>query len=108
MTAQHGFEPKSCRILKDFCFKAIRSYCDRLEARMNIGIGRSTTAFMIADPLAVLEESEVHLGFSGAFRDERSGFHDTMLNAIDILVARSPALLPSDIQKVGRLQSPSA
>jgi len=100
MASQHGFEPKSCRMLKDLCYKAICSYCDRLEARMNIGIGRSTTAFMIADPLAVLEDGEVHIGFSGAFRDERSGFHDTMLNGIDILVARSPALLPSDIQKV--------
>ena len=67
---------------------------------MNIGLGRSTYAFMIADPLATLEENEVHVGFSSAFYDDRSGFHDTILNGIDLLVARMPASLPSDIQKV--------
>ncbi|MCJ1246805.1 hypothetical protein MMC30_004014 [Trapelia coarctata] len=103
---EHGFEPKSCRLLKDYCFTAVRTYCDRLESRMNIGLGRSTFAFMIADPLAVLEEGEVHLGFSGAFRDEVSGFYDTMLNDIDILVARLPAHLPSDIQKVRAVFKP--
>ena len=55
---------------------------------------------MIADPLAVLEEGEVHLGFSTDFRDSKSGFCETMLHDIDVLVARSPAHLPSDIQKV--------
>ena len=99
-TFQHGFEPKSCRLLRDFCFTAVSTYCSGLESRMNISLGRSTYAFMIADPLAVLEEGEIHLGFSGAFRDEMSGFYDTMLNDIDVLVARSPAHLPSDIQKV--------
>lgn len=67
---------------------------------MNIGLGRSTYAFMIADPLAILEEGEIHLGFSAAFTDKVSEFSDTMLNDMDILVARLPAHLPSDIQKV--------
>ena len=55
---------------------------------------------MIADPLAVLEEGEIHFGFSNMFRDPVSGFNDTMLHDIDLLVARLPAHLPSDIQKV--------
>lgn len=67
---------------------------------MNIGLGRSTNAYMIADPLAVLEEGEVHIGFSNVFRDPKSGFNETMLHDMDILVARRPAYLPSDIQKV--------
>lgn len=69
---------------------------------MNIGVGRSTFAFMIADPLAILEEGEVHFGFSQVFKDPRSGWSDNMLHDVDILVSRSPALLPSDIQKVFR------
>lgn len=68
---------------------------------MNIGLGQSTTAFMIADPLNVLEEGEIHLGFSGMFRDPISGFDENMLHDMDVLVARLPAHLPSDIQKVG-------
>ena len=87
-------------MLRDFCYRAVKTYCERLKDRMNISIGRSTYAFMIADPLAILEEGEVHLGFSGAFRDEKSRFNDTFLHKIDVLVARLPAHLPSDIQKV--------
>ena len=67
---------------------------------MNIGIGQSTYAYMIADPLAVLEEDEIHLGFSSVFHDPQSGFDQSMLHNIDVLVARLPAHLPSDIQKV--------
>ena len=97
---QHGFEPAECSFLKDICYKAANVYCQRLEKKMKIGIGRSTIALMIADPLGILEEGEVHLGFSSCFRDERSRFQDTFLNGIDVLVARNPAHLPSDIQKV--------
>ena len=67
---------------------------------MNIELGKSTYALMIADPLAVLEENEVHVGFSSMFRDTKSEWSEVMLHNIDILVSRSPALLPSDIQKV--------
>ena len=67
---------------------------------MHIGLGRSTSAYMIADPLAILEEGEVHFGFSNLFHDAKSGWSDVMLHDLELLVARSPALLPSDIQKV--------
>ena len=69
---------------------------------MHIGLGLSTSAYMIADPLAVLEEGEIHLGFSNIFRESKSGFNETMLHDVDVLVARLPAHLPSDIQKVNR------
>lgn len=61
---------------------------------MNIGVAKSTYAFMIADPLAVLEEGEVHIGFSNSFD------HELMLHDTDLLVARLPAALPSDVRKV--------
>ena len=61
---------------------------------MNIGVAKSTYAFMIADPLAVLEEGEIHLSFSTGFDNKN------MLHGLDVLVARLPAALPSDIQKV--------
>lgn len=98
--SQHGFQPKSCRYLKDQVYKVIKAYCLRLEDRMNIGVGQSTNAFMIADPLAILEEDEIHFGFSSVFHDPKSGFDQSMLHNMDVLVARSPAHLPSDIQKV--------
>ena len=73
---------------------------------MNIGLAESTYAFMIADPLVVLEEDEVHIAFSSAFRDHKTGVDQTMLHDIDVLVARSPAHLPSDIQKVRAVFKP--
>lgn len=98
--SQHGFQPRTCRYLKDQLYKVIKDYCLRLEEKMNIGVGQSTNAFMIADPLAILEEDEIHLGFSSVFHDPTSGFDQSMLHNIDVLVARSPAHLPSDVQKV--------
>lgn len=103
---EHGFEPKYCSHLKGLLFKSIHGYCIRLEERMNIGIGKSTQALMIADPLAILEENEVHIGFSTLFRDPKSNWADTMIHDEDVLVARLPALLPSDVQKVRAVFKP--
>ena len=96
----HGFEPRSCKFLKDLLQKAISVYCQRLKEKLDVGIGQSAYPFIIADPLAVLEEDEVHLCFSTSFNDPKSGFDKTMVHNRDILVARLPAYLPSDIQKV--------
>lgn len=76
------------------------AYCLRLENKMKIRLDESTNAFMIADPLAVLEENEVHIAFSTGFKDQKTGMDLHMLHDIDVLVARSPAHLPSDIRKV--------
>jgi hypothetical protein len=73
---------------------------------MKIRLDGSTNAFMIADPLAVLEENEVHVAFSTAFKDHKTGLDKTMLHDIDVLVARSPAHLPSDIRKVRAVFKP--
>lgn len=73
---------------------------------MKIELAESTYAFMIADPLAVLEDNEVHIAFSTAFKDHKTGVDQNMLHDIDVLVARSPAYLPSDIQKVRAVFKP--
>lgn len=70
---------------------------------MNIELAKSTYAYMIADPLAILEEDEIHLGFSNLFKDPKDKWEEVMLHDIDVLVARLPASLPSDIQKVGHV-----
>ena len=95
-----GFEPESCRFLRDMLYRSIHAYCLRLEEKMDVKIGQSTFPFMLADPLGILEEGEVHLGFSSSFSDPKSGFDDTMIHDRDVLVARMPAHLPSDIQRV--------
>ncbi|KAL9101734.1 MAG: hypothetical protein Q9163_003032 [Psora crenata] len=103
---EHGFEPKHCLYLKEQLQKAIHDHSIRLENRMNIRVGQSTNAIIIADPLAVLAEDEIHLGFSNSFRDAKSGFNQTMLHNIDVIVARFPAHLPSDVQRVRAVFKP--
>ena len=105
-----GFSPKELRHLAQLLYDTIRGYMDRLETRMHIGVGCSTIALCIADPLGVLEEGEVHFAFSTNFEGEVLDHENpnqavrvwanTMLNNEDVLVARSPAHLPSDIQRV--------
>ena len=103
---EHGFHPNCCQYLKEQLYKSIMAYCLRLEAKMDVGVGQSTYAFMLADPLAILEEDEVQLCFSGSFHDSKSGFDEAMLHNQDVLVARLPAHLPSDIQRVRAVFKP--
>lgn len=76
------------------------TYCERLESRGRISVGRSTFAYIGFDHTGTLEEDEVLLNFSNSFKDPQSGLEDNMLHEVDVLVARLPALHPWDIQKV--------
>jgi hypothetical protein len=95
-----GFDPKKLRFVKDLAWKAYTAKCDHLKEKMNITVGKSTYAYIAIDFEGILEPNEVHIGFSSAFKDETSGWTDTMLDGQDILVTRSPAHYVSDIQKV--------
>ena len=55
---------------------------------------------MVVDFWGVLEENEVHLAFSSKFQDPQGKFSDVLLHDRDVLVARSPAHLVSDVQRV--------
>ncbi|KAK8103709.1 uncharacterized protein PG998_010742 [Apiospora kogelbergensis] len=95
-----GFDPKRLHLLWELTFKLRKDKCEEMKKRMNIRIGRSTYAFMVVDFWGLLKEDEIHLGFSSNFQDEDSGFSETYLHGMDVLVARSPAHYTSDIQKV--------
>ena len=101
-----GFDPLGNQFLKEILFQCISGFCQRLAEKADVIVGRSTYAFMIADPTGTLEEDEVHLAFSNSFHDPASDFDDTMLHDLNVLVARLPAHLPSDIQKVRAVFKP--
>ena len=98
---EHGFEPRECQELGKLCRMELNSLLENHVRKLRIRVGQSASAFVIADPLGVLEENEIHVGFSGSFVDEASGFEETFLDGREVLVARNPAHLPLDIQKVG-------
>lgn len=93
-----GFHPTANRFLADLTFAMQRAKCETLKRKLNITVGRSANLYMVVDFLGVLEENEVHVGFSTAFEAD-DDWNKTMLQG-DAIVARSPAHFISDIQKV--------
>ncbi|KAM0345777.1 hypothetical protein ACHAPU_006130 [Fusarium lateritium] len=100
-----GFNATKCRFLRDLVWKSQKRQAEQLKAKMNIKIPRSTYAFMTVDFTGTLKEGEVHLAFSSKFQAD--GESDTLLDGIDILVARAPAHFVSDIQRVKAVFQPS-
>lgn len=94
-----GFDHSSSKYLQDICWSAAKARTDTLQMKLNIRVPRSTYAFMVADFSGTLEEDEVHMSFSTKFQTT-DGFSEVLLEEIDILVARAPTHLPSDIQRI--------
>ncbi|KAK0631081.1 RNA dependent RNA polymerase-domain-containing protein [Bombardia bombarda] len=95
-----GFDPKKQKFLQDLAWDLQMQKCEILKTKLNIKVGRSAYIYMVIDFWGVLEENEVHVGFSNKFRDEVDDSSYTLLADCDILVARSPAHFVSDVQKV--------
>ncbi|GKT99639.1 unnamed protein product [Fusarium langsethiae] len=100
-----GFDATKCRFLRDLVWSNQKRQAEQLKAKMNIKIPRSTYAFMVVDFTGALEEGEVQLAFSSKFQAD--GESDTLLDNIDILVARAPAHFVSDMQKVRAVFRPN-
>ena len=93
-----GFDPTKLKYIQEIAWDLQKQKCELLKSKLKIKVPRSTYAYMVVDFWGLLEEGEVHLGFSSRFQDDEVS--DLMLHDIDVLVARSPAHFPSDIQKV--------
>lgn len=100
-----GFEPMNLKFLQDLVFQKMKSKGQKMKEELKIRVPKSTYAFMLVDFWGVLEPDEVHLSFSSKFDDHTDELSD--LDGINVLVARSPAHLPSDIQKVKAVFKPA-
>lgn len=98
-----GFEPMQLKFLQDLVFQRQRQKGEKMKEGLRINIAKSTYAYMLVDFWGVLEPDEVHLCFS-RFDDGDGELSD--LDGVDVLVARAPAHLPSDIQKVKAVFKP--
>ncbi|OAL66739.1 hypothetical protein A7C99_2132 [Trichophyton rubrum] len=94
MLLDAGFSPSTLafvrRLFKEY---SLGGFVQKLEA-LKIKTPQSTYVYCIPDPYGVLEEGQVHLDLGDSWEDGT-----TDLDGIDVLVARAPAHLPSDIQK---------
>ena len=103
-----GFDPKKQKYVQDLAWELQKQRCEILKTKLNIKVGRSAYIYMVIDFWDVLEEGEVHLGFSSKFRaeSEQEDASYTLLADCDVLVARSPAHFVSDVQKVRAVFKP--
>ncbi|EFE32272.1 RNA-directed RNA polymerase, putative [Trichophyton benhamiae CBS 112371] len=89
-----GFSPSNLAFVRRlFKENSLGGFVQKLEA-LKIKIPQSTYVYCIPDPYGVLEEGQIHLDLGDSWEDGT-----TDLDGIDVLVARAPAHLPSDIQK---------
>ena len=77
----------------------IDGFWGKLREKLHIRIPQSTSIYCVADPTGTLKPGEVSLHFSRGIEDKRTGRWRNFIEG-DILVARVPAHLPSDVQKV--------
>ncbi|KAG0643041.1 RNA dependent RNA polymerase-domain-containing protein [Tuber brumale] len=96
---ESGFLVRSCRVLMDHVRVMIDQYCEELKEKLHVRIPHSTVLLCVADPTGTLREGEVSLRFSNGFLDPKTLRRSQVITG-DILVARNPAHIPSDIQKV--------
>lgn len=95
-----GFDPWQNKFLNKKAYDAQFQMCEKLSKKLNIKIGCSAYFFMVVDFQSLLEEGEVHIAFSDRFKSDTGDWEGTMIHGRDVLVARSPAHFPSDIQRV--------
>ncbi len=101
-----GFDPTLNKYAQELAWELQKQKCDILKTKLNIKVGRSAYIYMVIDFWGVLEEDEVHVGFSSKFRVESDDVSYTLLADCDVLVARSPAHFVSDVQKVRAVFKP--
>lgn len=92
-----GFHPQECKKLINNAYKLLSQHMSNYMKKLWIGLPQSTTVFCAPDPLGVLEEGEVFISFSKDM--PVNGSEDTILADMEVLLARNPAYLPSDIQR---------
>ncbi|KAJ6053383.1 uncharacterized protein N7446_009395 [Penicillium canescens] len=104
--SEAGFEPQTFYPLRVKIRKYLTWLLERQLEELKIHVPLSTYAYCIADPYGVLNEGEVHFGFSNNWRDPQGQFEDNLLEGVDVLVGRLPAHYPSDIQRCRAVWKP--
>ncbi|KAF8639473.1 hypothetical protein AX17_001493 [Amanita inopinata Kibby_2008] len=100
-----GFVPQSCPILREKLKHAVTTKIKNKIEQMKITISCSATAFVIPDPFGVLEPNEIQLKSSHQNLKTPDGTNSDILLG-DILLARNPCKVPTDVRKVKAVEHP--
>ncbi|KAE9365653.1 hypothetical protein N431DRAFT_563500 [Stipitochalara longipes BDJ] len=99
MLLDSGFHPQNQLFVKDLARKLFKFKSDDIVEKLKITVPKSASVYMVPDFYKVLKPNEVYINFS-KFGGESFGILGNDLFGQEILVTRSPAHFPSDIQKV--------
>ncbi|EPQ58296.1 hypothetical protein GLOTRDRAFT_36051 [Gloeophyllum trabeum ATCC 11539] len=100
-----GFTPDTCWVLQAKLREVIKSKIKTYVSKYNFEVFMSCTAFIVPDPVGVLEAGEIQILCSDRVMKPSDG-SDELTNVIigDVVVGRNPCKLPTDVQKVRAVQ----
>lgn len=101
-----GFHPSNCAMLREKISRVVAATISRVIENCYIDIPFSATAWIIPDPLGVLEPNQLFFKSSHSNLVALDGTESDIITG-DVLITRDPCRLPSDVQKwraVDRLQ----
>jgi hypothetical protein len=102
---QAGFTPSTCPFLAKKLKCVLSSTLKSLFNKFHIDVPLSRVLICIADPTGTLEPGEVFIQLDKeAGRDERTGLPFGVIEG-ELIVARNPCALPSDIVKVNAVKN---
>ncbi|KAI0089888.1 RNA dependent RNA polymerase-domain-containing protein [Irpex rosettiformis] len=93
-----GFNPSTCELLREKLMKVAEKAIVSLRNKYHIKIPLSCTAFVVPDPLGVLEPGQCQIKFSSHKVKGADGIPTDMILG-PVLLTRHPCKVPSDIQK---------
>lgn len=95
-----GFMPAECQPLAEAVERMQEHHFQRIRSELKFTCLKSTNVFGVADPYGVLAPGEVHLSLSRTLVHESTNETFDMFAGRSVLMARSPALRGSDMQRV--------
>ncbi|KAF8273707.1 RNA dependent RNA polymerase-domain-containing protein [Lactarius quietus] len=100
-----GFHPASNSILAEKLLIMVKHKVKSYMAKYRVKIPMSCSAFIVPDPLGVLQEGEIHVKSSQRCLMKPDGQKSERVVG-DVLVTRNPCKLPTDVQKVKAVFKP--
>ncbi|KDQ15608.1 hypothetical protein BOTBODRAFT_157888 [Botryobasidium botryosum FD-172 SS1] len=94
-----GFTPQQLPILRDDVKSILHDVVEKYVKKYRIPVPMSLTAFIVPDPLGVLEAHQVHFRASQPELLTPSGDLATSISG-DVLLTRIPLMLPTDVKKM--------
>ncbi|KAF8273854.1 RNA dependent RNA polymerase-domain-containing protein [Lactarius quietus] len=96
---QAGFHPQSSPYLHEKMRCVLKLAMNQFLKKYRIEVPQSAEAFIVPDPLGVLEEGQIHFKSSQELKDPLTETNVCSIRG-PVLVSRNPTMIASDIQKV--------